>query len=131
VPRIPTKIQSAARPGPGGALPATRTPGPYQSRERFSVRALNRTQTAAQQATAKATNRFDADNNVLADVTFVATTITPLQHGLGRAYQGAHLVNPRGGYLAYQVLPNTDPRMDAHQVQIICQHNVTADVVVY
>jgi hypothetical protein len=131
VPRIPTKIQSAARPGPGGALPATRTPGPYQSRERFSVRALNRTQTAAQQATAKAANRFDADNNVIAGVFFGATIITPVQHGLGRAFVGAHLVNPSGGYLAYQVLRNVDPRLDAYQLRIICQHDVTADVVVY
>ena len=131
MPRIPTKIQPFARPGVGGAQPATRTPGPYQSTERFADRAQNRTQTAVQQASAKAANRFDADNNVLADVQFVATNITPIEHGLGRPYHGAHLVNPRGGYLAYQVVPNTDPRMDQHQVQIVCQHDVTADVVVY
>jgi hypothetical protein len=108
-----------------------RTPGPYQSRERFHDRAQNRIQTAAQQAAAKATGRFDADNNVIANVFFGATTITAVTHGLGRTFQGAHLVNPRGGYLAYQLMANVDPRMDAFQILVICQNNVTADVVVY
>lgn len=131
MPRIPTTIYPSGQSGPGGVKPALRTPGPYQSTERFRDRSGNRIQTAAQQANAKATNRFDADNNVIGNVTFSATTITPVQHGLGRAYRGAHLVNPRGGYLSYYIVPNTDSRLDASQVVIVCEHNVTADVVVY
>ncbi len=137
MPRIPTKIQSGSRPGPGGALPAQRTPGPYQSRERFPVRALNRTQTAAQQAGAQATGQYDADNNVIAGVSFSATTITIVQHrltdrtGKPRAFEGAYLVNPRGGYLSYYIVPNSDPRLDLYQLKVICLNNVTADVVAY
>ncbi len=129
--RIPTRIYPNAPKGSGGQARAVPTPGPYQSRERFPIRAANRIQTAAQQAAAKATGQYDADNNVITGVYFTGGTTKAIQHYLGRPYVGARVENPVGGYLSYQVIPNTDKRLDAVQVQVRCANNITADVCVY
>lgn len=131
VARIPTRIYPNAPPGAGGQARAVPTPGPYQSRERFPDRAANRIQTAAQQAAAKATGQYDADNNVISSVQFTGGTTKVILHYLGRPYVGARVENPVGGYLSYQIVPNTDKRMDATQVQIKCLNTCVADVVVY
>lgn len=138
--RIPTQVltskpQGSANPAVVSnrsvAPPNVRTLGPALPRLQRGTFAENRQQSAVLQALGKVKARYDADQDVIPGVAFVAGQNTVVPHRLGRPFIGVNLVNPRGGYLAFQIAGNTDVRLDAFQAIVNCQHNVTADVVVW
>lgn len=129
----PTGTTNPAAPTGGRSLAAQslQKPGPALSREHFPSRAMNRTQAATRAAIAQGKARFDADHNKIDGVSFWAGGTAVIKHGLGRAFTGFHVVNVRGGYGAFHLVPNGDSRLDATQIQIASQNNCQGDVVVY
>jgi hypothetical protein len=138
--RIPVTIQTSQPVGSSNpavvtarsiAPPNIRTLGPAQPRMQFKDFASNRVQSAQNQTFRRAVARYDADQLVAPGVPFLPEVVTIVRHGLGRAFVGVSLINWRGASVGWWVVPNTDSRLDASQVQIYSLTNGSADVVVF
>lgn len=142
MPRVPFRISqspvgSTNPAAPGRAAPAysTRSLGPSQQREQFADRALNRLQTAINQAVSVVKSLPFADGNYLANVSMVQGANT-LQHGLGRAWQGYMVVNVQGGLVASMATfaaahDATTPALDAGVIVITSTAACAASVWVW
>lgn len=139
MPRIPTIINLAPsgttnlnRPtGRSLPTPSARLPGPAPLVQHFRNRQQNQVQQASAAAASQATANPIGNSNLIRGVTFTAGNITTVQHGLGQAYAGAWPTNVTGGYGIFQVVPNTDARLNKSQVRIQSLHDCTADVLAW
>ena len=138
--RIPVTIQTSQPVGSSNpaavtsrsvAPPNIRTLGPAQPRLQAKDFPTNRAQSAANQAYRRAVARYDADQLVAPGVPFLPEVVTVVKHGLGRAFVGCNLVNQRGAFVGFWIVPNADARLNASQVQIWCLTACTSDVVVW
>jgi hypothetical protein len=140
MPRIPVRLfpgtqVGATNPASSGgrsvAVTSQLTPGTSQGREHFAARALNALQTKIAQAVQSSKAAAWSQGNMITGVAFTGGSTVAVAHKLGRAYVGAHVMNPSGGYLSYKIVANSDPRLNAYQISIVCQNTCTADVLVY
>jgi hypothetical protein len=138
--RIPVTVQTSQPVGSSNPAattsrsvgpPNVRTLGPAQPRLQMRTFAENRAQSAANQAYRRAVARYDADQIVVPGVSFAPEVVTVVKHRLGRAFVGASLTNQRGAFVGFWIVPNTDSRLDAGQVQLWSLTACTADVVIW
>lgn len=123
---------------PNGAAVSATLPmrGPAQPREQFPQRALNRTQSAARQATQQATSSDDANCSVIRGWSFTANVTALIPHGLtdekGRpkawtSYRIENMQIAAARYFAAHV----SAAQDASLIAVTADANCVADIRVW
>lgn len=110
--------------------------GPAMPREQFPIRAMNRTQSAARQATRQSTSSDDADCSVIRGVSLTAGVTSQLAHGLTdskgrpRAWVGARIESPQVNFARF-IVAHVNPAQDAATIAVTADANCVCDVRVW